>query len=296
MITQPNVYHNDALLGVNPYVRLAFYSTLDAHHRIRERIIYDYEIIFIQSGTATITVEDEVFEAQSGEIFFFRPGQRHSLTIHDETFVQPHIHFDLIYNPDLSSLTPVSFKNRSEMTAHEQSMIQPDVTDRFLHQFPTCIRLKNPLYVEQLIFDVINAYNTPEVFPEIRLKWRFLRLLDQLLCEISWQQTDRRLSAMERANLFKLYLEHHTSRRVTLDELAQVYHLDKSYVSRIFTATYGVTPIRYHLLFRLAKAKNMILYTTISLTAIAEQTGFSSLQDFSRAFRRIEGVTPSALR
>ena len=49
-------------------------------------------------------------------------------------------------------------------------------------------------------------------------------------------------------------------------------------------------------MLRIQKAETMVRYTNISLSSIAEQTGFTSLQDFSRAFRRTEGVSPSELR
>lgn len=93
-----------------------------------------------------------------------------------------------------------------------------------------------------------------------------------------------------------MYLEHYTDHAVTLDELANVYHIDRSYISRSFKAEYGVSPIHYQLLVRISKAKSMIINTNLTLTDIATQTGFLRLQDFSRAFKRIEGVWPSFYR
>jgi AraC-like DNA-binding protein len=291
-----NLYTDDFLLAINPYIRLAYYNTLSPHKTIGERIIYDYEIVLFKSGTATITVEDHVYDAGPGDLFLFKPGQRHSFTVHNEPLVQPHIHFDLHYFADTSKVVPISFKNLSEMTEAEQALVRPDITDGFFRSFPSHIHLRNPMYIEQLIFDVINTYRSPSIFPEIRLKWCFLRLLDQLLCEINWQNTDHLLQKGERASLIKQYLDYHTDRQVTLEELAKVYHIDKSYVSRIFRETYDITPMRYHLLQRTEKAKLLIRYTNLSLTQIAEQTGFSSLQDFSRAFRRATGMVPSEYR
>ena len=121
-------------------------------------------------------------------------------------------------------------------------------------------------------------------------------MLDHLLNEINWQQGSHGNLISERAQLIKLYLERHLDRRVSLEELAQVYHLDKSYISRCFHKIYGDSPIHYQLLLRLNRAKGMVLYTNLSLTDIAERNGFASLQDFSRSFRRVENVSPSALR
>ena len=291
-----NLYTNDFLLGINPYVRLAYYDTMHPGKTIRERIIYDYEIVLFKSGKATITVEDQRYEAGPGDVFLFKPGQRHSFTVHNEPLVQPHIHFDLQYVSSSSSAVPISYKNRYEMTEREKTLIRADITEGFFRDFPSHIHLENPMHIEQLIFDVINTYRSPSIFPEIRLKWCFLRLLDQLLYELNWLYNDHTLLKEERANLIKQYLDHHTDRQVTLEELSNIHHIDKSYVSRIFRETFSMPPMRYHMLQRMEKAKMLICYTNIPLTQIAEQTGFSCLQDFSRAFKRVTGTAPSEYR
>lgn len=291
-----NLHADSFLLEVNPYVRLAYYDILPPYKKIAQRIIYDYEIVLLKSGTATITVEDQVYKAGPGDLFIFKPGQLHSFLVNEEELVQPHVHFDMKYLADNSEFVPISFKNRSEMTDVEKEMIRPDITEFFITRFPNYIHLQNPIHIEQLLFDVIDAYGSPSVFPEIRLKWCFLRLLEQVLCEIKWRDMDPVLIKDERAVLIKQYLDYHTERQIKLDELAEVYHIDKSYISKIFRERYDISPMRYHLMQRMEKAKKLIRCTNISLTQIAEQTGFSCLQDFSRAFHQMMGVAPSEYR
>ena len=150
--------------------------------------------------------------------------------------------------------------------------------------------------MEQLLYDVISAYQTPGLFPEIHTKWCFLRMWDYLLFEIYWQRYEHVTICKERADNIRLYLEYNANRKVSLDELAGNFHIDKSYISRIFQNTYSISPIRYHLLFRISKAKELLRFTNISVGAIADQLGFSSQQDFSRAFQRLEGISPSEFR
>ena len=290
-----NLFTNHDLNSINPYVRRAYYDTMNPSKEIKPRIIYDYEILYIKSGMPTITIDGTEYNGKPGDFFFFKPRQKHSIVLNNITLVQPHIHFDLIYQED-SPTIPVSFIPEEDMTPEELAYIRPDITDQFLSPFPNYIRLTNPLYVEQLLFDVITAYNKPELYPEIQVKWRFLRLLDQILCEMTWMRSKHKDLKNERAHQIKLYLEHHADQPMSMDALAKVYHLDASYISRIFQKTYGVSPIRFHQINRIKRAKEMIYYTNLSLTDIAYQFGFSSIQDFSRAFQRIEGVPPSRLR
>jgi len=291
-----NRYRNDTLLRINPYIRRAWYHTMPPGYVMAERVLFDYELVLLKSGHAAITVSDERYEAGPGDIFLFKPCQRHSFTVHGEPLVQPHIHFDLVYDAQVSATLPVNFKSLQALSSEEAKMIQPDVIPDFFEDFPSHIRLNNSLYIEQLLFHVISAYEAPQLFTELQLKWRFLRLLDQLLCEVSWQHSKHTMLQEERARQIKLYLEHHADRRVDLEELAGTYHIDRSYVVRCFRDAFHMPPIRYHLICRINRAKTMLLCTNLPLASIAEQTGFSSPQDFSRAFRRIMGVGPSVYR
>ena len=99
-----------------PYIRFASDQHVDYPWLLEERIIYDYELLYIQSGEVVITVEDTVYHAGAGDVFLFRPGRRHSLEIVSPSgFQQPHIHFDLFYQ-DVSPEVPFSFKNYPDMT------------------------------------------------------------------------------------------------------------------------------------------------------------------------------------
>ena len=291
-----NRFHNDLMHRINPYVRFARYDTMRPHKVLYERMLYDYELLYIKSGKVTITVENNRYDAAAGDFFLFKPGQPHSFTVHDELLVQPHIHFDLVYQGETSMQTPISWKHTDRMSEAEKSLIQEDISSIFFKDFPSHFRFQNPVYMEQLLYDVISAYQQPNLFPEIHVASCFLRMWEYLLSEIYWQRAEHVNICKERADNIRLYLEHNASHRVSLDELSHWFHIDKSYISRIFKSAYGISPIQYQLLFRLSKAKELLRYTNISIGAISEQLGFSSQQDFCRTFQRLEGISPSVFR
>lgn len=290
-----NLYQDDWLCRINPYVRFAQYGELPPNYVIRPRILYDYEIVYIKSGTADIVINGIHYSATQGDLFFFKPSIEHAVYVHDEPLVQPYIHFDLRYECNSGSIG-INHAPRAALTEEQLKLIRPNELDHFFDHFPDHLHFANPLHLEQLICDVIDSYTTPEPFNELRLKYQFLHMLDRLLNEINWQRSKYTRLPAEQARSIRLYLERNLDRRVTLQELSEVYHFDKSYISRIFRKMYGLSPIHTHLLMRLNRAKRMIIYTNLSLSDIAERNGFSSLQDFSRAFRRHEGIAPSSLR
>ncbi|MBR2633955.1 MAG: helix-turn-helix transcriptional regulator [Clostridia bacterium] len=76
----------------------------------------------------------------------------------------------------------------------------------------------------------------------------------------------------------------------TLSEKAGISEV---YLRRIFREEYGTTPKQYILGIRIQKAKQMLSNTGLSVTAVSEACGFSSLFHFSRAFKEKTGLTPT---
>ena len=94
----------------------------------------------------------------------------------------------------------------------------------------------------------------------------------------------------------KDYLDQHINRDVYLDELVEHSHLSKYYLLRLFKNAFKISPIRYHQLTKIKKAKEMVQFSGLTLTQIAQEFGYNSIHSFSRAFMAIEGVPPSFYR
>ena len=68
---------------------------------------------------------------------------------------------------------------------------------------------------------------------------------------------------------------------------------DYSYLSDLFSSIEGKTIEQFFLLQRMEKVKELLVYDQLSLTQIADQTGFSSVHHLSAQFKKITGLTPS---
>lgn len=284
-------------LALSPYIRVAWYSVLEPHTVIGPRDIFDYELLYLKEGSAVITIEDKQYDATSGDVFLFRPHQRHTIDCsNDVPVIQPHIHFDLQYQPNSPDVY-VSYRTEDRIPPEHRHLFRQDILRDLFPQLPSHVHLSDGSLFEAYLFDLIDEFNHPSVLSQVRQQWLFLRLLDLFISESSYSWHKVSSSGAENtASRIKLYLDNNTSSRITLDDLALVLHMDKSYLVNLFKRFYGETPISYHQKLRIEKARNMLMYTNLSITQIASATGFSSIHDFDRVFRKLNHDTPSAYR
>lgn len=92
------------------------------------------------------------------------------------------------------------------------------------------------------------------------------------------------------------YIEQYLSEPLTLAVLSSQSALSEYHFARMFRQSTGQPPHQYVMERRMVRAKMLLQTTSLSLTLIALECGFSSLSHFSRRFRQHYGDTPSSLR
>ena len=83
---------------------------------------------------------------------------------------------------------------------------------------------------------------------------------------------------------------------VSSEQAAEMVSLSARQFSRLFRESVGVTPKRYILDTRLRYARFLVDNSSMSMTAIAFETGFADCAHFSTTFRARFGVTPRGAR
>ncbi len=78
--------------------------------------------------------------------------------------------------------------------------------------------------------------------------------------------------------------------------LAQKLHVSYTWFRRSFLQHTGMSPYQYILQMRIARARNLLTATTMTIQQAAFSLGFESDQYFCRLFKKKTGLTPSAWR
>lgn len=82
----------------------------------------------------------------------------------------------------------------------------------------------------------------------------------------------------------------------TIDRLAEAVHISRSGLHERFTLLVGQPPMQYLAHWRMQVAAGMLRDPGATIVEIADAVGYESEAAFSRAFKRIVGVAPSAWR
>jgi len=83
--------------------------------------------------------------------------------------------------------------------------------------------------------------------------------------------------------------------RLTIEMLAREVGLSAAHFARAFKETLGRAPHQYLLAQRLERARRLLESTALTLSDIAQRTGFADQAHFTRLFKRAFGTTPGAL-
>lgn len=82
----------------------------------------------------------------------------------------------------------------------------------------------------------------------------------------------------------------------SVDEMARTAMFSKFHFSRIFQRITGISPGRFLMVMRLHRAKQLLLSTSLSVTEITHEVGYTSIGTFSSRFSSSVGVSPSTYR
>jgi AraC family transcriptional regulator, arabinose operon regulatory protein len=106
------------------------------------------------------------------------------------------------------------------------------------------------------------------------------------------QESDRTRTILEvQKNIARDYRE-----EISLDSLAARHYISRCHLSRIFRSVTGYHFKDYLILYRLAKARELLVHTGQAVADIGAGVGYGNVNHFIRIFRQHEGVTPLQYR
>lgn len=236
------------------------------------------ELLYVKSGTLSVTVNKKIYTCKKGELIFINPGELHSITgsnIHYYAFV---------FKPNMLSFSDDDAVQKLQIRPFTEGKI------RFFAKPEIVPDMK-------MIIEHITAVNT-EQSPGYMLETKalLLMLINRLLCKKFYTENEssaRKMEAEARLKAIVAYIGEHFSEPVSLDDIASEFHMSPKYFCRFFKSRFHKTFIEYLNLVRIENAMRLMDSSDISVTEAALSSGFSNMSYFTRVFKNAVGRTPS---
>lgn len=227
-----------------------------------------YEIVFTYSGEGYLEYEGQTYIISSGCGFFIDCRKPHFYKTNADFWEHSVLHFDGSIARDLYK----EYESYGDVTFH----------DNLDGSFQS--------YLEVLL----NIWDHFQIYKELQMSNTISDIITYLLLLKGMEQKSRNVP--ETINYITKYIQHNFATPITLNFLASFANVSKYYLTREFKKYLGTSPIQYLISIRLINAKFMLIHTQLPVAVIAEQTGFTDINNFNRLFLKNIGVRPMEFR
>lgn len=268
------------------------------YHAIIPDFIHSYplhwhnemEFILITNGQVIITLNKTPIQASKGDIVLILPGMLHAIE-RDQSYTAEYynIVFDLKL---LGQDTPSDF-----CFYH---YIKPYLNEKI--SLPYRFSQSHTAYpkLHQALTTLIEIHHSNPLGAELYIKSQLFYifwLLEPLQSQTkSPAPSQYHISQIQKMKDLLLFIHANYASSFTLKEAADFCNYSPSYFSKFFKSFTGMTLIEYLNNYRLKKAGDLLLTTSLSIIEISEITGFENHSYFIRLFRKHYQTTPKQYR
>ncbi len=282
----------DLLSTLRPYVRQTGNDRRIPHWRIGSRRLLDYLAVFVVEGDGVFQVGEETFKVRDGDMAWIPPDTPHTLCGGPKPMRLLFAHFDLLYDPARSHWDACIPAGTLDLSAFRVWM-HPPLPDPVIGAWRGRLRVPNAPAVEA-------------AFRRLCLEHRRApgdallhgALLQELLAELlrGGGTTAARQPHEPAMRVARETIQTHPEAPLDLAALAAAARLSPSHFRRLFVAVHGESPRAMHRRARIRRACELLAYSNLNVSEIAQQLGFSTVHNLSRAFRALNGVPPTPYR
>lgn len=241
-------------------------------HTSRRQSLSSYLFFMVEKGTGVLEYDGKIYPLSSGDCVFIDCRKTYSHRTSEDLWTLRWAHF---YGSNLSGIYE-KYVERGGLPYFR----------------PTNFSLYKTLLEE------IHSLAKSGIYIRDMKIYEKLTSLLTLLMEESWHPTDNIHTTSSKRNLQDIrdYLDLHYQEKITLDDLADFFYINKFYMSRIFKEQFGLTINHYLLQVRITHAKQLLRFSDLPIEKIAHECGMSDSNYFTRIFKKVEGMAPGEFR
>ncbi len=254
-----------------------------------------YAFYIVQNGQGIHLIDGHPYTIVRGDVYLLPPGtihayQRYRMLEIDAFYFQRQF-FSL---EEVEALRALPSFWQLFLAAENASDTYTDYTHR-LHLSPERHQATN-----EILTEICAEYVTPELAAALLTHSQFFRLLVSVT---RYPVPERKAATFEPDHTYSTEITHvlriceeRFQESLTVPQLAALLFLSPSHFSELFLREVGVPPATYLRRLRLERAQTLLRSTTLTVTEIAQQVGFSDGPHLTRAFQAAFHLTPTAYR
>jgi len=231
--------------------------------------VRSFHLFYIFYGDGILIIDSSSYACHTGELFLF-PSVEIAIPQNETPSPLTIFHISFTANSPNIILELENLPSRLPPEARFRNLIM-----EMLHEYTLKQQLYRDVcsfYLQQLLFPCIVTAKRGKETPSLHA---FVNSPDDIL------------------TLACDYIEQNLTQDLSSVALCNITHLNQRQLNHLFKSFYQLSSMEYVCLRRLAKAKELLLFSNYSVTQIAEYSGFKSVHYFSSFFKKKEGITPS---
>jgi xylan 1,4-beta-xylosidase len=241
----------------------------------------DVEILFILDGALSLTMNNQIYRLEAGDVVLINSKSAHAI----DCLNGNNLVFVLQFLPDIYENEYRKTTFYFDLNTAASGLQQPENMN-YLRYILACIG--EEIYLNR---DGFQFYIKSLLYRLIGHLFRYTRydILD--LTKSTLRDSD-----LARLEKIVLYIDENYQHGFSFTEVADSLNLSPSQCSRFFKEKMGISFTEYLRHVQITHAKRLLLETDHTALFISEESGFTSLASFYRAFKSDTGITPTEFR
>ncbi len=268
IIYTPSSFAKDCLLHLQETGQL---QAKQPHVSSRENLL-SYLFFIVVDGEGNLTYDGQEYRLQTGDCVFLDCRRLYAHCSSENLWTLRWVHF---YGAAMHSIYEKYLERGGQV----------------------CFPAETPTNYIQYLEDLFTLANSDSYVKDMEINEKLSALLTELMKE-GWHPDKKHAHSSPKRNLTEIkdYINSHYTQKITLDDLAGRFFINKFYLSRLFKEQFDISVNNYLLQVRTTQAKQLLRFTDLSIEQIGQKCGMNDANYFSRMFKKMEGITPGEYR
>ncbi len=269
-----------------------FHSAVEPGERVyRKHHHTEFEISVFEGGSGIYSVYDKKYFFNEGDVFLFASNEEHCIT-------------------KIDAFSPMNLLNLH----FEPRFVWSSGNDMFDFKFLNIFTNRNEKFenkldknhastkkIRSLIKKIETELDNKDEEAKLFAKAFLLEILATASRDFGYVKKNAKNEVFKSTGIAGIeksidYINKNLSQPLSLDELADVAKMSRTYFCTVFKKLNGISPWDYITIKRIEKSIGLIKNENMSMLEVACACGFNNSTNFNRSFKKVTGKTPGEYR